>query len=61
MRRTDAIAFLATAIAVVAANAVAAVAIGCLIQALGHALSRSSMVARLPAPLRTVEAREAES
>ena len=60
MRRTDAIAFLATAIAVVAANAIAAVAIGCLIQALGHALSRSSMAA-LPAPLRTVEAGEADS
>ena len=59
MRRTDAIAFLATAIAVVAANAIAAVAIGCLIQALGHALSRSSMAA-LPAPLRTVEAGEAD-
>jgi SulP family sulfate permease len=61
MRRTDAAAFLATAVAVVAANAIAAVAIGCLVQAAGNALSRSSVAAELPGPLRTVEAREAES
>jgi SulP family sulfate permease len=61
MRRTDAAAFLATAVAVVAANAIAAVAIGCLVQAAGHALSRSSVAAGLPGPLRAVEAGEAES
>ena len=37
MRRVDAAAFLATAVAVLAANAIAAVAIGCLIQAAGNA------------------------
>lgn len=61
MRRTDAIAFLVTAVAVVAANAIAAVAFGCLVHAAGHALSRSSVVTALPSPLRAVETGEVES
>src|SRR3981081_528231 len=41
MRRVDAVAFLATAIAVLAVNAVAAIALGCLVYAGPHLYVRS--------------------
>ncbi|MGP0062976.1 MAG: SulP family inorganic anion transporter [Isosphaeraceae bacterium] len=56
MRRVDAAAFLVTAAAVLTTNAVAAVALGCSLYAVGNLISRLALLQRLPA----VKTREAE-
>jgi hypothetical protein len=61
MRRVDAAAFLGTAVAVVAANAIAAVALGCTVYAVGNLLSRCALFAGLPMRVKAVEPGEAES
>ncbi len=57
MRLVDASAFLVTAIAVLTTNAVAAVALGCSLYAVGHLVSKLALSQRLPA----IEPREADS
>ena len=49
MRRLDALAFLATAAAVLTTNAVAAVAIGCSFYMVHHVVSKLDPLQRLPA------------
>jgi SulP family sulfate permease len=61
MRRVDTAAFLGTAVAVVAANAIAAVAIGCTIYAVGNLLAKSGLFAGLPLRVKTIEPGEADS
>jgi SulP family sulfate permease len=65
MRRVDAAAFLCTAVTVLAANAIAAVVVGCALHAVGDLVSRSSLVAALPVPVPVpvpaTEPREADS
>ncbi len=67
MRRAEALTFLATALAVLVTNAVAAVALGWLLHAAGNRLQESSalrpLVARLPSGLRSqpMEVRKADS
>jgi SulP family sulfate permease len=62
MKRADAGAFLVTAVAVLATNAVAAVAIGWLLHAAGNLLERSTALPVLVARLRVraIEPREAD-
>ena len=57
MRRLDATAFLATALAVLTTNAVAAVAIGCSFYVVRHLVDKLPLLQRLPA----IETREIES
>jgi SulP family sulfate permease len=61
MRRVDAVAFLATAVAVLAANAIAAVVLGCSIYAAGSLLAKSGMFAGLPVRVQAIEPGEADS
>jgi sulfate permease, SulP family len=61
MRRVDAAAFLCTAVTVLAANAIAAVVVGCALHAAGDLLARSSLVAALPVPVPVAESGEADS
>ena len=57
MRRLDATAFLATALAVLTTNAVAAVAIGCSFYVVRHLVDKLAQLQRLP----VIETREIES
>jgi SulP family sulfate permease len=65
MRRVDAAAFLCTAVTVLAANAIAAVVVGCALHAAGDLVARSSLAAALPVPgpvtVPAAEPREADS
>jgi hypothetical protein len=57
MRRLDATAFLATALAVLTTNAVAAVAIGCSFYVVRHLVEKVAPLQRLP----VIETQEVES
>jgi SulP family sulfate permease len=63
MRRVDAAAFLCTAVNVLAANAIAAVVVGCALHAAGGLVARSSLFTALPGPVSvpTAEPGEADS
>jgi SulP family sulfate permease len=61
MRRVDAAAFLVTAAAVVGTNAVAAVAMGWMLHAVGSLLERTRLLAPLAVRLRAIEPGDVES
>jgi hypothetical protein len=61
MRRVDALAFLSTAVAVVAANAIAAVAIGCAIYAAGNLIAKYGLTTTRQVAVPTMVSGEGKS
>jgi SulP family sulfate permease len=61
MRRVDAIAFLSTAAAVVAANAIAAVAIGCALYAAGNFIAKYGLSSTRPVAVPTIVSGDGDS